>query len=173
MTFEEWLQEPACCNLTPYQAYLRGTKAGQQAERERVMVDGYCPTCRTANCSCPEPDSCSGCADKITELATLKEADNHDSKIIAKEIAGLVVANATLKQELAALTSGREWVIDPEAMAKLFHDKYEELAPVYNYETRKESALPWKDVKPHHQQLMIKTCECVIAWLKGEGDGPK
>lgn len=30
----------------------------------------------------------------------------------------------------------------PEAMARLFHDTYEQLAPLFGYQTRSESAVP-------------------------------
>lgn len=31
-------------------------------------------------------------------------------------------------------------------LARLFHETYERLAPEFGYKTRKESAVPWKDV---------------------------
>lgn len=45
---------------------------------------------------------------------------------------------------------------DPaEALARLFHDTYERLAPNYGYKTREESAVPWDDVPEPNRSLMI------------------
>jgi len=43
-------------------------------------------------------------------------------------------------------------------MAQKFHEAYERLAPEYNYETRKESAVPWEDVPEDNRQLMTAVC---------------
>ena len=56
--------------------------------------------------------------------------------------------------------------LDREKLAKVFHDAYERLAPVYQYATRPESALPWDDVKPNLRELMMATCDAIIAYLK-------
>ena len=42
-----------------------------------------------------------------------------------------------------------------EYVAKEFHDAYERLAPLFGYETRKESAVPWDDVPDTNKALMI------------------
>jgi len=42
-----------------------------------------------------------------------------------------------------------------EAWAIDFHETYERLAPSFGYETRKESAKPWKEVPENNRQLMI------------------
>ena len=47
-------------------------------------------------------------------------------------------------------------------LAKLFHENYERLAPLYGYETRDESAVPWEDVPVNNRNLMIATCRAVI-----------
>lgn len=39
-------------------------------------------------------------------------------------------------------------------VARLFHETYERLAPDYGYETRRESAVPWKDVPAANRALM-------------------
>ena len=36
-----------------------------------------------------------------------------------------------------------------ENLARRFHDTYEMYAPRFNYETRRESAVPWEEVLPH------------------------
>lgn len=62
--------------------------------------------------------------------------------------------------------------------AVLFHERYEELAPVYGYETRKESAKPWGELEQRLQNLMMAvTADVVgpmlarIAELEAEKEG--
>jgi hypothetical protein len=43
----------------------------------------------------------------------------------------------------------------PEQLAQLFHETYERLAPDFNYQTRKASAVPWSDVPESNKKLMI------------------
>ena len=50
----------------------------------------------------------------------------------------------------------------PEALARLFHETYETLAPHHGYETRKESARPWEEVPEKNRKLMIMTCDLVL-----------
>lgn len=57
-----------------------------------------------------------------------------------------------------------------EELARLFHETYEELAPAYGYQTREDSAVPWEDVPEQNKELMIATCEVIIARL-GLGNG--
>ncbi len=49
-----------------------------------------------------------------------------------------------------------------ERIAKEFHQAYEELAPVFGYRTRKESAKPWKDVPPQNQLLMVAVVKALV-----------
>lgn len=49
-----------------------------------------------------------------------------------------------------------------EELAMNFHQIYEELAPKLGYETRKESAVPWKDVPENNQKLMIAVAEEIM-----------
>jgi hypothetical protein len=49
-----------------------------------------------------------------------------------------------------------------ELWAGLFHDAYEELAPKFGYETRRESAVPWSDVPRKNRLLMSAVCERVL-----------
>ena len=42
-----------------------------------------------------------------------------------------------------------------EYVAKAFHDAYEEFAPQFGYETRKESAVPWDEVSENYRNLML------------------
>lgn len=49
--------------------------------------------------------------------------------------------------------------IDPEDLARSFHEAYERLAPDHGYSTREESRLPWADVPEPNRSLMIAVCE--------------
>lgn len=42
-----------------------------------------------------------------------------------------------------------------EAVAKAFHEAYEQLAPSHGYETREASAKPWEDVPDQNKGLMV------------------
>lgn len=46
-----------------------------------------------------------------------------------------------------------------ERLAKRFHEIYEQLAPAFAYETRKESAVPWEKVPERNKLLMIAVCQ--------------
>lgn len=48
--------------------------------------------------------------------------------------------------------------IDPEDLARSFHEAYERLAPDHGYSTREESRLPWADVPEVNKALMIAVC---------------
>jgi hypothetical protein len=52
-----------------------------------------------------------------------------------------------------------------EPIAEAFHRTYERLAPDHNYETREQSAKPWRDVPANNRALMI----AVVAALLEEG----
>ncbi len=56
--------------------------------------------------------------------------------------------------------------MDAEFMAKLFHEIYEELAPEFNYETRKASAKPWFEVPENNRNLMIAVAERILVVQK-------
>jgi len=53
-----------------------------------------------------------------------------------------------------------------EKLAKRFHEFYEELAPKYNYQTRKQSAVPWSKVPINNKRLMIAVCEKILKEVK-------
>lgn len=57
-------------------------------------------------------------------------------------------------------------MVEPEQLARKFHEFYEELAPRFGYKTRKESALPWGEVPKENRDLMVATAEKVLEWLK-------
>ena len=52
-----------------------------------------------------------------------------------------------------------------ESVAKLFHETYERLAPVYNHETRQETRRPWEEVPERNKRLMIAVAAEVLATL--------
>ena len=49
-------------------------------------------------------------------------------------------------------------IISEKVSAKVFHESYERLAPLFDYNTRKESAVDWKDVPIKNKKLMIAVC---------------
>lgn len=51
---------------------------------------------------------------------------------------------------------------DAVALAQLFHETYERLAPLHQYTTRKESAVAWADVPATNRNLMIAVCAEII-----------
>lgn len=48
--------------------------------------------------------------------------------------------------------------IEAEDMARRFHETYERLAPLFNYTTRTESAVPWSQVPENNRALMTAVC---------------
>ena len=54
---------------------------------------------------------------------------------------------------------------DPESVAKLFHETYERLSPVFNYETRPETRVPWEKVPERNKRLMVAVAADVLAVL--------
>lgn len=56
--------------------------------------------------------------------------------------------------------------MEPEQLARMFHETYERIAPRYGYETRDESRTTWEEVPDENKQLMIHTCQEVIKKLK-------
>lgn len=57
-----------------------------------------------------------------------------------------------------AVARVRELAAAPEVLARFFHEAYERLAPIYGYETRRESAVPWEDVPEQNRLLMTAVC---------------
>lgn len=48
-----------------------------------------------------------------------------------------------------------------EKLAKLFHETYERLAPMFGYETREESRKEWDDVPAQNKALMIAVTDVI------------
>ena len=56
--------------------------------------------------------------------------------------------------------------MNAEQLARLFHNTYEELAPVYGWETQLESRTAWEDVPERNKKLMVATAERVLARIE-------
>jgi hypothetical protein len=56
--------------------------------------------------------------------------------------------------------------MQPEELARFFHMTYEQLAPQFDYQTRKASAVAWEVVPENNKQLMIEVCRQVLARLR-------
>ena len=62
---------------------------------------------------------------------------------------------------------------DAEAVAKLFHETYERLAPAFGYKTRQDTRVSWESLPEHNKRLMIATAAEVLALLFPlEGEKP-
>ena len=69
---------------------------------------------------------------------------------------------ASIVSYVSGETNERYEEIDDEGLAKLFHETYERLAPSFNYQTRKASAVHWADVPPNNKALMVAVCRHVL-----------
>ena len=56
--------------------------------------------------------------------------------------------------------------MNKEQLAQLFHETYERLAPDFNYNTRKASAVAWADVPANNKELMIAVANVILAHYK-------
>ena len=52
--------------------------------------------------------------------------------------------------------------VTPEELAKYFHDEYERMAPAFNYETRRETAVPWENLLDSNKTLMTAVATSVL-----------
>lgn len=68
--------------------------------------------------------------------------------------------------------SRRQIMPDAEAIARLFHEAYERLAPAFGYETREETRVPWEEVPEHNRHLMIAAASEVLALLFPPSEAP-
>lgn len=53
----------------------------------------------------------------------------------------------------------------PDQLAELFHTVYEQVAPQFGYETRRETAVPWDELPHPHRQMMIAVASQVLGQL--------
>jgi hypothetical protein len=49
--------------------------------------------------------------------------------------------------------------VNPERIARSFHEAYERLAPEHGYKTRQPSAKPWEQVPENNRRLMVATVQ--------------
>ncbi|HEV2405033.1 MAG TPA: hypothetical protein VGR88_06250, partial [Ktedonobacterales bacterium] len=56
---------------------------------------------------------------------------------------------------------------DAEVVARLFHEAYERLAPVFGYVTRKDTRVEWEHVPDLNRRLMIASAAEVLAQIFG------
>ena len=92
----------------------------------------------------------------------MSQTDEKFNKLI-EEIKGMfVVSQAIAKNNFFLRTP----LMNGEQLAKLFHKTYEELAPNFNYETRKSSAKPWAEVPENNKRLMIAVAEKILSVQK-------
>lgn len=61
-----------------------------------------------------------------------------------------------------ASAAALEFDLYAEGIAVAFHATYEELAPGFDYATRKGSARPWNDVPEQNRQLMTATVRALL-----------
>lgn len=78
------------------------------------------------------------------------------------------LAQANLLGESPSFVSSeRRPMPDPEVVARMFHEAYERLAPVFGYVTREETRVPWEHVPDRSRRLMIATAAEVLAQIFG------
>lgn len=53
-------------------------------------------------------------------------------------------------------------LVTPEELARYFHDEYERMAPAFNYETRRETAVPWDNLLDSNKRLMMAVATSVL-----------
>jgi hypothetical protein len=65
-------------------------------------------------------------------------------------------------KEMFWATRAVDAVIGPEQIAQRFHEVYEELAPIYGWQTQERSRVPWDDVPPANKRMMVKVLTRLI-----------
>lgn len=56
--------------------------------------------------------------------------------------------------------------MDAEFMARMFHEKYEKLAPSFGYKTRKATAKSWFGIPDNNKKLMIAVAQEILIMQK-------
>jgi len=77
----------------------------------------------------------------------------------------VVVGNGDDQVEDAGPVAEGDLVDLAEEVAALFHDTYEQLAPRFDYQTRRRSAVPWEQVPENNRRLMVATVRVVLSRL--------
>lgn len=60
--------------------------------------------------------------------------------------------------------------MDPEDLARMFHETYEELAPQFGYTSRRSTRVHWDHVPEPNKSLMIATAKSVLEQLEPQID---
>lgn len=60
---------------------------------------------------------------------------------------------------------------DAVALARRFHELYEELAPSTGYKTRPETRVPWDELPRENRFLMIAVCSVILKEMEDERVG--
>ena len=60
-----------------------------------------------------------------------------------------------------------------EEIARMFHETYEQLAPLFGYKTRDASAVPWEEVPDSSRKLMVATVAVVSSQIAIEAKPPQ
>jgi hypothetical protein len=61
--------------------------------------------------------------------------------------------------------------MNTEQLARLFHEKYEELAPNFGYKTRQETSVPWEQIpegSPNKRLMIAVASEIIHQWPQPE-----
>lgn len=124
---------------------------------------------------------------EIDLINVIKEAEANAAeawKVVAAqdEIDGrwLAIARTHIQEGFTALVRAISQPVDPfdlplneldrpklanlnaEAVARMFHETYERLAPRFGYATREASAVPWAKVPDQNKALMIAVADELI-----------
>ena len=97
---------------------------------------------------------------QVESMTSMSEAVNirRDSiRVRAKKALGIL-------DDLKLQNSNPSQPSSAEALAKIFHQTYERLAPKFGYKTREESARPWEEVPEENKKLMIAVCAEIIQY---------
>lgn len=60
------------------------------------------------------------------------------------------------------MTTVTDGVTGAEGIARRFHEEYEARAPLHGYQTRKASAVPWRQVPDNNRALMVDVVKALI-----------
>lgn len=55
--------------------------------------------------------------------------------------------------------------VDPEELAKMFHQTYRTLAPIHAYKACKDESVPWDEVPEGDRKLLVETCRAMLGYL--------
>ena len=67
----------------------------------------------------------------------------------------------SLSEPTRAASAATALLRDPVALARRFHELYEDIAPSFSYETRPETRVPWEELPQANRFLMIAVCAAI------------